>query len=164
MFQEGGHEWEGGPGGPGPGRRLVLGGEVRGGLHKVEPRPRPQVLSSLLAVGVSVVLVLTTGLTPLLVLGHITAVPYIFFLGVLPARTLRRAIHDHRPNRMLWWVAATWTNLGLLLFLAGWVRWQPGDARAAPPLPATLALLTVFILSEVMVALVVVMVHSSVLV
>ena len=44
-------------------------------------------------------LVLTTGLTPLLVLGHITAVPYIFFLGVLPARTLRRAIHAGRPNR-----------------------------------------------------------------
>ena len=39
------------------------------------------------------------GLHPILVLAYLTLLPYIFFLGILPARTLRRAINSGQPNR-----------------------------------------------------------------
>ena len=44
------------------------------------------------------------GLHPILVLAYLTLLPYIFFLGILPARTLRRAINSGHPNRF--WSAA----------------------------------------------------------
>ena len=44
------------------------------------------------------------GLHPILVLAYLTLLPYIFFLGILPARTLRRAINSGQPNRF--WSAA----------------------------------------------------------
>merc|ERR1719264_374632 len=73
----------------------------------------------------------TVGLHPILVLAYLTLLPYIFFLGILPARTLRRAINSGHPNRMLWWVGATWINFGMHLFVLTYVTWRPRDLPLA---------------------------------
>jgi len=65
----------------------------------------------------------TVGLHPILVLAYLTLLPYIFFLGILPARTLRKAINSGQPNRMLWWIGATWVNFGMHVVVLTYISW-----------------------------------------